>query len=125
MKRGLVTKHSGSALTQNSHYIAWWIPWEGLLGRIFAGYVLAGLSEPLLHYSLFYGQVIDPILVTFGQIVRNFRDPNLVTFSLCIYHILNEEHFAFRLHYKHFGTFANSKYEELSYPQIRKCTTPF
>ena len=40
----------------------------------------AGLSEPLLHYSLFCGQVIDPILVTFGQIVRNFRDPILVTF---------------------------------------------
>ena len=52
----------------------------GLLGRIFAGYVPAGLSEPLLYYSLFCGQVIDPILVTFGQIVRNFRDPNLVTF---------------------------------------------
>ena len=32
---------------------------------------------------------------------------------------LNEEYFAFRLHYKHSGTFANPKYEELSYPQ--KC----
>ena len=27
----------------------------------------AGLSEPLPHYSLFCGQIIDPILVTFWQ----------------------------------------------------------
>ena len=36
---------------------------------------------------------------------------------------LNEEHFNFHLRYKHFGTFANCKYAELSYPQkseIRK-----
>ena len=39
----------------------------------------AGLSEPLLHYSPFLWPIIDAILVTFGQI-RNFRDPNLVTF---------------------------------------------
>ena len=47
----------------------------------------------------------------------NFRDPNLVTLYLCIYLILNEEHFTFHLQYKHSGTFANSKYEELSYPE--------
>ena len=29
---------------------------------------------------------------------------------------LNEEHFTFHLQYKHSGTFANRKYEELSYP---------
>ena len=39
----------------------------------------ADLSEPLPHYSLFCGHILDPILVTFGQIC-NFRDPNLVTF---------------------------------------------
>ena len=39
---------------------------------------------------------------------------------------LNEEHFTFRLQYKHSGTFANRKYEELSYPQeIRKSSTSF
>ena len=39
---------------------------------------------------------------------------------------LNEEHFTFHLQYKHSGTFANRKYEELSYtPKIRKCATPF
>ena len=38
--------------------------------------------------------IIDPILVTFGQIC-NFCDPNLVAFYLCIYHILNGEHFTF------------------------------
>ena len=30
---------------------------------------------------------------------------------------LNEEHFTFHLQYKHSGTFANRKYEELSYPK--------
>ena len=30
---------------------------------------------------------------------------------------LNEEQFTCRLQYKHSGTFANRKYEELSYPQ--------
>ena len=30
---------------------------------------------------------------------------------------LNEEHFTFRLQYKHSVTFANRKYEELSYFQ--------
>ena len=43
----------------------------------------AGLLEPLPHYSLLCDQlylIIYPILVTLGQI-RNFRDPNLVTFS--------------------------------------------
>ena len=96
----------------------------GVLGLFFAGYVPAGLAEPLPHYSVFCGQVIDAILVTFGQI-HNFRDPDLVTFYICIYPILNEEHFAFHPHYKHFGTFSNRKYEELSYPEIRKFSTPF
>ena len=59
--------------------------------------------------------VIDPILVTFGQIC-NFRDPNLVTFYLCIYLMLNEERFTFHLQCKLSGTFANHKCEELSYP---------
>ena len=59
--------------------------------------------------------IIDPILVTFGQ-KCNFRDLNLVTFYLYIHLISNEEHFTFHLHYKHSGTFANRKYEELSYP---------
>ena len=59
--------------------------------------------------------IIDPILVTFGQIC-NFRDPNLVTFYLCIYLMLKEERFTFHLQCKLSGTFANRKCEELSYP---------
>ena len=59
--------------------------------------------------------IIDPILVTFGQ-KCNFRYLNLVTFYLYIHLISNEEQFTFHLHYKHSGTFANRKYEELSYP---------
>ena len=68
--------------------------------------------------------MIDPISVTFGQ-TCNFCDPNLVTFYLCIYLILNEEHSTSHLQCKHSGLFANRKYEELSYPKIRKCVTPF
>ena len=76
--------------------------------------------------------IIDPILVTFEQIC-NFHDPNLVTFYLFIYiyiyiyiflFILNEEHFTFHLQYKHSATFANCKYEELSYPKIKKMCDP-
>ena len=63
--------------------------------------------------------IIEPILVTFGKICY-FRDPNLVTFKfykLTQFLRLNEEHFTFHLQYKHSGTFANHKYEELFYPQ--------
>ena len=89
-------------------------------------YVLLGSQngQPLTYYSLFGGQLfIDPILVTFGQ-TCNFRDPNLVTFYLCIYLILNEEHFTFHLQYKHSGLFANLKYEELAYPKNQKMRDP-
>ena len=51
----------------------------GVLGLFFAGHVPAGLSEPLPHYSLFCGQVIDAILVTFGQI-HNFSRSQLSHF---------------------------------------------
>ena len=34
-----------------------------------------------------------------------------------IFFRLNEEHLTFLLQYKHSGTFANRKYEELSYPE--------
>ena len=38
--------------------------------------------------------------------------------------LLNEEHFTFRLQYKHSGTFANLKYEDLSYPQKSENVRP-
>ena len=37
---------------------------------------------------------------------------------------LNEEHFTFQLQYKYPGTFANRKYEQLSYPQNPKMCHP-
>ena len=37
---------------------------------------------------------------------------------------LNEEHFTFYLQYKHSGTFANGKYEELSYPKKEENVRP-
>ena len=38
--------------------------------------------------------------------------------------MLNEEHFTFHLQYKLSGTFANCKYQELSYPKILKMCNP-
>ena len=67
--------------------------------------------------------IIDRILVTFGQIC-NFRDPNLVTFYLCIYLMLKEERFTFHLQCKLSGTFANRKCEELSYPPQKRNVRP-
>ena len=37
---------------------------------------------------------------------------------------MNEEHFTFYLQYKHSGTFANRKYEELSYPKESENARP-
>ena len=37
-----------------------------------------------------------------------------------MYLILNKEHFPFHLQYKHSGTSANRKHEELSYPKNQK-----
>ena len=36
----------------------------------------------------------------------------------------DEEHFTFHLQYKHTGTFANHKYEDLSYPQNSENVRP-
>ena len=63
-----------------------------------------GLSEPLHHYGLFCGQLPTP----------SSRSQLSHFLLVCIYPILNEEHFTFHLQYKHSGTFANRKYEELS-----------
>ena len=41
-----------------------------------------------------------------------------------MYLILNKEHFASHLQYKHSGTFANCKYEELSHPKNQKMCDP-
>ena len=38
--------------------------------------------------------------------------------------ILNDEHLTFHLQYKKSGTFANCKYEELSYPKNPKTCDP-
>ena len=37
---------------------------------------------------------------------------------------MNEEHFTFHLQYKHSGTFANRKYEELFYPKKAEHVRP-
>ena len=105
------------------------MPPGGVTWGNFCWVCTADLSEPL-----------DPILVTIGQ-KCNFCDPNLVTFYLFIYLVnplnrssknqlthflnkLNEEHFTFHLQYKYPGTFANRKYEQLSYPKNPKMCGP-
>ena len=62
-----------------------------VLRYIFAGYVLLASQNPYpsMVYSVTNKNIIDPILVTFGQIC-NFRDPNLVTFYFYeLTHFLN------------------------------------
>ena len=49
-------------------------------------------------------------------ILRSIIDP--------FFNKLNEEHFTFHLQYKYSGTFANGKYEELSYPKNLKMCDP-
>ena len=84
-----------------------------VLRLIFAKYVLLVSQRPC------------PIIVYF---VANYR-PHLTHFwaniivaiptYLCMYLILNEEHFTFHLQYKHSGTFANPA-NELSHPKNPK-----
>ena len=68
--------------------------------------------------------IIDPILVTFGQI-HNFRDPNLVTFYLCIYLILNEEHFTHTYSTNILVRLLTVNVKNYLTPKIRKCATRF
>ena len=80
---------------------------EGL-GLIFAWHVLLASQSPYLIIVYFGANIIiDPILVTFGQIC-NFCNPNSVTFYF--YELTHGEHFTFHFHlqYKHTGAFANS-----------------
>ena len=56
---------------------------EGATWVSFCWECAADLLEPLPYYSLFCGHIIDPILVNLGK--KNFRNPNLVTFCLCIF----------------------------------------
>ena len=87
----------------------------------------AGLSEPLPRYRSILGHIIDPILVTFGQI-RNFRDPNLVTLYFMNWPIfldwMKNALLFTRVQYKHSGMFANRENEELSYLKNQKMCDP-
>ena len=44
------------------------------------------LRTPTALWSILLWPIIDPILVTFGQIC-NFRDPSLVNFYICFYEL--------------------------------------
>ena len=67
-------------------------------------------KNPTLLYSILW-PIVDPFLVTFGQMCKKVIFMNWPIFRL------NEEHFTFHQQYKHSGTFAKRKYEELSYPK--------
>ena len=98
--------------------------WGGTTSRLGLGaYFLLSRCCQRLRAPTPLQSILWPIIVTLGQIC-NFRNPNLVTFYLCINLILNEEQFTFRLQYKHSGTFAKRKYEELSYPKNQKMCGP-
>ena len=77
----------------------------GYLGEFLLGMCRWPLRVPTPLQSILW-PIIDPISVTFGQICI-FCDPNLVTFYLCIYLILNEKHSSFHQQYKHSGTFGD------------------
>ena len=51
---------------------------RGVFGLLFAGYVPLASQCPYPIIVYFFWTIIDPILVTFGQICI-VRDPNLVT----------------------------------------------
>ena len=59
------------------------------VGTFLLGMCRWPLIEPLPHHIVW--SIIDSILVTFRQLICNFRDPNLVTFYLSIYLILNKK----------------------------------
>ena len=93
------------------------------LGQFLLGMCRWPLRAPTSLKSILR-PVIDSTFVAFGKIC-NFRDPNLVTSVLFTYEpYLNKEHFTFHRQYKHSGTFANRKYEELSCPKNQKMFDP-
>ena len=91
------------------------------------GGVLGLIFVPLVSQSLYLIIVYSvgnykPHLSHLGKYVI-CAIPTQAAFYLCICPILNEEYFTFQLfhlQYKHSGTFANRKYEELSYPKNQK-----
>ena len=87
-----------------------------------------GLSEPLAHCTLFCGQSQTPSWSLLGKYVIFAIPPQSLSIYIYLPHIvciLYEEHFTFHLQYKHSGTFANLKYEDLqSYPKNEKMFDP-
>ena len=66
------------------HVSGWHSAGRGVTWINFCWVCAAGLSEPLPHYSLFCGHIVDPILIIFWK-KSSFSNPNLVTFCLRIY----------------------------------------
>ena len=72
------------------------------------------IPYPIIVYSV---ANYRPHLSHFGQLC-NIHDPNLVTLYFQeLTNFLDWMKNTFHPQYKHSGTFANRKYEELSYPQ--------
>ena len=105
------------------------LPWGGLLGGTWVNFCrvyATGLSEPLPHYSLFCGQLQTPSQPLLGRyVICTIPTESLSIFMIDPFFRFNEEHFTFHPQYKHSGTFANRKYEELSYPKKSKNVRPY
>ena len=83
---GFDIKDEDISMYQGERLYMYWGGGVAVLGLIVAGYVpMASQSPyPIIVNSLW--PIIDLTLVTFGQIC-NFRNPDLVTFYFCVYHI--------------------------------------
>ena len=102
-------------------------PRGGGRGLIFAGYVpLASQNPyPLIIYPV---ATYRPHLSLFLSRYVIFAIPTQSSHPLFLwidpFFRLNEEYFTFHLRYKHSGTSANGKYEELSYPKKSENVRP-
>ena len=101
-----------------------------LVGGILPGYLdyfcwvcAAGLSEPLPHYSLFCGYIVDPILIIFGE-KSSFCNPNLVTFcDFCDSFLNRYIHYIpckQRLHFRCVSWCAKSSFYQQPFKSIQK-----
>ena len=76
-------KHAIALLVAWTGVCVWVWGGGGVLGLMFAGYVPLSFHSPYPIIVYFFFQLQTPAQSLFGKC--NFRDPNLVTFYLCIY----------------------------------------
>ena len=98
---------------------------SGVLGLIFVGYLpLASRSlYPIIVYSVAnYRAYLSHFWA--NMLFSRSQLNHFLFLSIDPFFKWNEEHFIFHLQYKHSNTFANRKYEELSYPKTSENVQP-